>query len=256
MKTLVKVSFIAALSLGLSLPAAARSQSFSSSQKKQIEQVIHNYLINNPEVLVEASKSLQKKQQQNMMQQAQSAIEANSQALFNDKNSPVVGNAKGKVTVVEFFDYQCVHCKKMAPVMAKLVADDPSVRVVYKDFPIFGKGSEFAARAALAAQMQGKYESLHQALIHSEQRLNPAVVIKLADGVGINTTKLKADMKSEEVQKQLETTMHLAEQLHLMGTPAFVVASTPNGQYKKGGKSFFIPGAASLQNLQSMIKQL
>ena len=144
----------------------------------------------------------------------------------------------------------------MAPVISKLIKADSNLRVVYKDFPIFGKGSNYAAKAALAAKMQGKYQALHDALITKKQRLSPSIVLKTADSVGINTTKLKADMKSKEVEDALKTNMKLAESLRLMGTPAFVVAYTPNGKFSHGNKAFFVPGAASEGALQSLIKEV
>ena len=107
------------------------ASSMSDAQKKEIEKVVHDYLVSNPEVLLEASQALQTKQQQNMQQQAQSAIQENADALFQGKLT-TVGNAKGNVSVVEFFDYQCIHCKKMAPVLESLVKKDSDVRVIYK----------------------------------------------------------------------------------------------------------------------------
>lgn len=240
----------AALALGMSTSATAK---ISSSEKAQIQSIIHNYLVENPEVLIEASQALQKKQQQNMVKQANDAIEKHGQSLFS--SGPVIGNPKANVTIVEFFDYQCVHCKKMAPIMSELVAKDSNVRVIYKEFPIFGKSSNDAALAALAAQKQGKYEAFHKALLSKKERLNLASIIKTAEEVGLNTTKLKADMKAEEVKNQVSDNMKLAESLRLMGTPAFVIASTPEGQFKEGNKAFFIPGAASEASLKDYIQK-
>lgn len=232
---------------------AENAKAFTDAQKNEIQVIVKDYLIQNPEILLEVSKALQKKQQENMMSQASVAIEKYAEQLFSSKTSPFVGNANGDVTVVEFFDYQCVHCKKMAPVLNELLSKNKNVKIVYKDFPIFGKSSVFASEAALAAQMQGKYQALHEALITKSQRLSPAVVLKAADEVGINTTKLKADMKSETVQKALLENRQLAEKLKLMGTPAFVIGSTPKGKFMKGSQTYFIPGAASEETLTQLI---
>ncbi len=234
---------------------AEQGKLFSEDQQGQIQVIIKDYLLNNPEILLEVSKALQKKQQSKMMDQATQAIEGNADQLFNAPNTPFIGNAKGDVTIVEFFDYQCVHCKKMAPVLNNLITKNKNVKVLFKDFPIFGKSSVFASEAVLAAQMQGKYHALHEALINKSQRLSPAVVLKAADEVGINTTKLKADMKSDTVQKALLANRQLAEKLHLMGTPAFVVASTPEGTFSKGSETFFIPGAASEETLADLVSK-
>lgn len=228
--------------------------SMSDVQKKEVEKVIHDYLVANPEVLLEASQALQQKQQQNMQQQAQSAIKDNTDQLFQGKMT-VVGNPKGNVTIVEFFDYQCIHCKKMSPVIKSLIKKDGDLRVVYKEFPIFGKSSELASKAALAAGMQGKYQAMHNALIGVDKRLNDKIVMDSAKSIGLDMKKFKEDMDGKEVAEILEANRALAEKLHLMGTPAFIVAATPDGQFKAGTEPSFIPGAASEESLQELIKK-
>lgn len=238
--------------------AAANTDSGSSTmpeaQQKQIEKVVHDYLIANPEVLLEASQALQQKQQQAMQVQAQAAIQSNADKIFNDSLT-VTGNPKGNVTLVEFFDYQCIHCKKMAPVISGLIKQNPNLRVIYKEFPIFGKSSELASRATLAAAMQGKYVALHDALLKQEGRLNDDLIMSAAKSAGLNVEKLKTDMNSKTVTDALEATRQLAEQLHLMGTPAFIIVSTPDGKVKQGDTPTFIPGAASEESLQEIIKK-
>ncbi|TAL63056.1 MAG: DsbA family protein [Legionella sp.] len=236
------------------MAADAAATTSNDAQKKEIEQIVHDYLVNNPEVLIEASQALQKKQQQNMQEQAQSAIKENAETLFDGKLT-TVGNIKGNVSVVEFFDYQCIHCKKMSPVMASLVKKDGGLRVVYKEFPIFGKTSEMASRAALAAGMQGKYQKMHEALLRLEKGLNEQMIMDTAKSVGLDMKKLKKDMDSKEVTDILDSNRQLAEKLHLMGTPAFIIGSTPDGKYKAGTDTSFVPGAASEESLQELIKK-
>ena len=231
---------------------AAATATTTPEQKKQIEQIVHDYLINNPEVLVEASQALQHKQQQSMQEQAKSAISTNAEQLFNEKVS-VSGNPKGDVTVVEFFDYQCIHCKKMNPVMDALIKKDNNLRVIYKEFPIFGKSSEMASQAALAAGMQGKYQQMHDALLKVDKQLDETIIMDTAKSLGLDMTKLKADMASATVTDALEANRKLAESMHLMGTPAFIVAATPAGQFKANSEPAFIPGAASEEVLQGLI---
>lgn len=233
---------------------AQPSSTVSDAQRKDIEKIIHEYLVANPEVLLEASQALQKKEQQNMQQQAQSAIKDNASSLFEGKLT-TVGNAKGNVTVVEFFDYQCIHCKKMSPIINGIIKKDSDVRVIYKEFPIFGKSSEMASRAALAAGMQGKYLPMHEALLKIEKRLDEKTIMDAAKSLGLDMKKLSTDMQSKEISDILEANRALADKLHLMGTPAFVIAATPAGQYKEGSESSFVPGAASEESLQEMIKK-
>ncbi|KTD50276.1 27 kDa outer membrane protein [Legionella quinlivanii] len=232
----------------------AATASIPDAQKKAMEQVIHDYLVNNPEVLIEASQALQQKQQQNMQQQAQAAIQTNANDLFSDKLT-VLGNPNGNVTLVEFFDYQCIHCKKMAPIVGGLIQKDPNLRVIYKEFPIFGKSSEQASRAALAAAMQGKYKAMHDALFNQDQKVTDQSINDAAKAAGLDMTKFAADMNSKTVTDALEANRQLAEKLHLMGTPAFIVASTPNGSFKAGSEPAFIPGAASEEALIDLIKK-
>ncbi len=238
----------------MSMAADTSTTPMTDAQKKEIEKVVHDYLLSNPEVLLEASQALQAKQQQNMQQQAQSAILENADQLFQGKLT-TVGNPKGSVTIVEFFDYQCIHCKKMSPTIDSLIKKDSDLRVIYKEFPIFGKSSDMASRVALAAGMQGKYLPMHEALLKIEKRLDDQLVMDAAKSLGLNMDKLKKDMDSKEVTDILEANRQLAEKLHLMGTPAFIVASTPDGKFKTGTEPSFIPGAASEESLQELIKK-
>lgn len=249
----LKSIFAAGLLAGAAVaPAAFAADSFSADQKKEMEQIIHNYLVTNPEVLIEASQALQSKQQQDMQKQAKSAIEQNAKDLFSG-DMTVVGNPKGNVTLVEFFDYQCVHCKKMASVIDNLIKDNANVKVIFREFPIFGKSSDLASRAALAAALQGKYKEMHSALLKQDQRLNEKLIMDTAKSIGLNVDKLKKDMDSEKVSQELKQTRALAEKLRLMGTPAFIIAGTPDGKFSIEAETSFVPGAASQEALQDMI---
>lgn len=243
-----------ALTAALTPTLSFAADQMSAEQKKEIEKVVHDYLVNNPEVLVEVSQSLQNKQQKDMQDQAKSAIQKHANQLFSGKLTQM-GNPNGSVTLVEFFDYQCVHCKKMAPVISELVKKDKNLRVIYKEFPIFGKSSDLASRAALAAAMQGKYKAMHEALLKQDKRLDENLINQIAKSIGLDMTKLKKDMDSKEVGDLLAQNRTLAENLRLMGTPAFIIGATPNGQFKQGSETSFIPGAASEEALQSLIKQ-
>ncbi len=231
-----------------------KSVSMNAAEKKQVEQVVHDYLVNHPEVLVEASQVLQKRQQVEMQVQARSAIAQHAAEVFQSKLT-LEGNPKGNVTLVEFFDYQCIHCKKMQPVIAELANKNKNLRIVYKEFPIFGKNSELAASAALAAANQGKYKAMQTALLRIEKPLNEKIVMETANSIGLDREKLKKDMTSSAVKNELAANRTLAEQLHLMGTPAFIIASTPGGQFASNSKPAFVPGGASEATMQAMINQ-
>lgn len=251
---LAKLLTVSALASVMASPVVMADDAISPEQKKQFEQMIHDYLVKNPEVLMEASQALQEKQQLAMQKEAKSAIAQSGSELLSGKLA-VAGNPKGNVTIIEFFDNQCIHCKKMKPIFNALIAKDPNVRVIYKEFPIFGKTSELASRAALAAGLQGKYLAMHDALLQEDKRLDKDSIMNIAKSVGLDVTKLQADMDKKEITDELDANRKLAEKMHLMGTPAIVVLSTPNGVLKAGAEVSFIPGGASEEALQSLVNK-
>lgn len=244
---------VSALTAAMMSPVVmADTSKVSPEQKKQFETIIHDYLISNPEVLMEASQALQAKQQVAQQSAAKSAIVKNVDQLLTEKLA-VAGNPKGNVTVVEFFDYQCGHCKSMRQILTDLISKDSNVRVIYKEFPIFGKTSEIAAKGALAAGMQGKYIPMHDALLKTEKHMDNDVVMDTAKSLGLNLDKFKLDMDSKAVADELAANRVLAEKLHLMGTPAFVVLATPAGVFKAGSETGFVPGGTSAEALQALV---
>ncbi len=254
-KAIVGVTVLAAAIFSMQVSAVSVPSALTPAQQQQMEKVVHDYLVSHPEVLVEASQILQKKQQKEMQTQAQAAIVTQASDIFK-ANMTMAGNIKGDVTLVEFFDYQCGHCKKMKPVISTLIEKNKNLRVIYKEFPIFGKTSEFASQAVLAAAKQGKYAPLQDALFKFDKPLNDDVVMEAAKSVGLNIDQLKKDMASQSVKDELAQNRALAEKIHLMGTPAFIVAYTPMGQYDLKVAPAFVPGGASEAAMQEMIDQM
>jgi protein-disulfide isomerase len=142
--------------------------------------------------------------------------------LERDPNAPVLGNPDGDVTVVEFFDYNCPFCKKVASDMKRLIAEDPGVRLVYREWPIINRGSRFAARAALAARRQGKYEELHWALM-AQPRVTENSTLQAAQNIGLDMTRLLNDMNHSSVSRHIELSMDLSLSLGINGTPTFII---------------------------------
>ncbi len=151
-----------------------------------LDQAIEQYIRSHPEVIVQALQSLELRRQAEESARVTQAIAAHQKELMGDPASPVSGNADGAVTVIEFFDYRCGYCKRVAGTVTQLQKDEPSVRVVYKDFPILGEASVFAARAALAAQGQGKHQAFHEAMLASENELTKEEVFVIAEQVGLD----------------------------------------------------------------------
>lgn len=142
--------------------------------------------------------------------------------LEHDPNAPVLGNPEGDVTVVEFFDYNCPYCKEIAGDMKTLIERDPGVRLVYREWPILGRGSLFAARATLAARRQGKYEELHWALM-AQPRVTEKLTLRVARSIGLDIPRLLNDMNHRNVARHIALSMDLSRNLGINGTPAFVI---------------------------------
>lgn len=243
------ISFTAFADAPLPTPAATPAQSFNPAQVKEIQSIVHDYLLQDPQLMVQVFQKLQQQQHQNMEQKALNAIHANAKTLFNSPTSPVIGNKNGSVTLVEFFDYQCPHCKEMAKVVEDYAKQDKNLRIVFKEFPIF-PGSVYASQAALAANMQGKYFEFHNALMADKNPLTKADVLATAKKIGLDIAKMKKDMNSDAIKTELKQNVDLAQKLGLAGTPAFVVQSNTDKD-----KTFFVPGQVSMQVLQNLIKK-
>lgn len=255
---LFSVLFSGVLASTSAMAADNSSTALTPAQVGQVKTVVHDYLVSNPQVLVEASMALQKQEVQQVEQKAKQAIIANANQLFADPASPVMGNPQGGVTVVEFFDYQCPHCKDMGPVMDKIVAANKDVRIVLKELPIFGGGSKDAAAAALAAQKQSadKYVQFHEALLAAPNPINKDKVMSIAKSLGLNTDQLSKDMESADVKKQLDDNFNLAQALALMGTPTFVINTWKVGQANNSAENaIFVPGVVDAKKLQDLIAQ-
>ena len=202
----------------------SRAQSIiAPEQRKAIEEVIRGYLLDNPEILVEALDSLQRRRAKAATAAAQKAIRERRKDLLQDPGSPVSGRADGDVMMVEFFDYRCGVCRRVHPIIAKLLDADDKIRRVYKEWPILGPNSVFAARAALASRRQGKYFAFHDALMEFSGKLTNDEVMERARRVGIDVARLKQDMQDPEISAILRRNFELAKALKLRGTPSFVI---------------------------------
>jgi protein-disulfide isomerase len=209
------------------------------------DDAIHDYLVvRHPEVLREMSQALRDRQQATQAAQAREALAANGNAVYRDAADPVVGNPDGDVTVVEFFDFECPFCKRLAPELKRLYAGDAGVRVVYKQFPILGPVSVAAAKAALASAKQGRYEAFHDALMADqtpEHQLTEQHLLEVASSVQLDIAKLQADMASSEIEAKIAATTALARQIGLSGTPGVIIGET------------LVPGAMSFEALKTAV---
>lgn len=214
----------AALSLVLSSQAVVNAAEFNENQRKEMGEFVRQYLIENPEVLREAFRALERKEAQAKAEGAKTAIKEMAADIFRADGDLIIGNPKGDVTMVEFFDYNCGFCKRSLPDVLALVEKDKNVKVVIKEFPILGEGSVAAARAAIASRAQGKYWDFHLALLKKRGAVNEDGVFQVAAKIGLDVEKLKKDMKSPEVDNIIRRNHKIARALNINGTPAFLVA--------------------------------
>jgi protein-disulfide isomerase len=220
---------------------AAPAAEFTPEQKKAIEAIIRDYLSNNPEVLLDALQAGEDKLKSESKDKAAQALSARRRELLDDPETPVGGNPKGDVSVVEFFDYRCPYCKQVEPALEALLGQDKQLRFVYKEFPVLGADSITASRAALAARKQGKYDALHRALMSTKGQLDEATVLKVAQSAGLDGERLKRDMAAPEIDHALKANLQLAEALDIRGTPGFVIGDE------------IVPGAIDLETLKGLI---
>lgn len=143
-------------------------------------------------------------------------------SLERDPNAPVLGNPKGNITLTEFFDYNCPFCRTMVPTVKKVLAADSNLRIVFREWPVFGEGSYFAAQASLASLDQGKYWQMHSALMSLKGRAVEATVLRAAREAGLDIEKLRADMDKPRVHEHIERSHELADHMGLAGTPSFI----------------------------------
>ncbi len=204
---------------------------FSDEQKKALGEIIKDYLVKNPELLIEVQSALETKMEKEQAEKLKSFMSENAKSIYRNPDSPTAGDPNGDITVVEFFDYNCSYCKRGLPEVQKLIEMDKKVRFVFVELPILSKGSEETAKVALAAKRQGKYWAFHQAMLTAKGQANEASAMKVAEGLGLDMAKLKADYASDGVKAELDGMKALSKKMQVNGTPHFLV----------GDKS--IPGA-------------
>lgn len=224
------------------LPAAAPRAQGGSMPVEEVERIVKDYLLREPEVLYQALQELQRRRDAAEAERQRAMIGERRDELVGRADDPVLGDPAGDVTLVEFMDYRCGYCRSMAPALRALLESDRRIRLVIKELPILGPDSQTASRAALAARRQGRYAELHWALLQAKD-LGEAAVLETARRVGLDVERLARDMRGPEVEQAIERTRALAEELGISGTPSFVIGDT------------LIPGAAPVARLAELVAQ-
>ena len=204
-------------------------------------QRVRGAILANPTMITDAIQALEQHRDAAMNAQRVQIMTAHKKLIREGRGLPVLGNPKGDGTIVEFFDYRCPYCKRsLAPVLA-LLKSDPNIRVVFKEFPILGPPSVFAARAAIASVAQGKYQKMHEKLMGHRGEFSDATVMGMARSLGMDVPRLRADMIDPRIDHVIGESKMLAERLGITGTPAFIIGDV------------MMPGFVDLATLRQLV---
>ncbi len=224
---LAPVAPAVALAATLALPVSAMDlQELSDEERAQFRAEVRAYLMENPEVIMEAVELLQTREAQQQAQADLNLVSDNAQAIFDDGYSWVGGNPDGDITLVEFLDYRCGYCKRAHDEVAKLLKSDGNIRLIVKEFPILGDQSVLASRFAVATkQVAGSdsYKAINDALMAYNGEVSLPVLRRLANTFGLDADAIEARMDSAEVAREISETRALAQKLNITGTPTFVM---------------------------------
>ena len=238
----------AALLACLAAPVAAFDlSSMTDAERQTFRDEVRAYLLDHPEVLMEAIGVLEQRQAEAQAGTDQELVKANADALFNDGYSHIAGNPDGDVTVVEFLDYQCGYCKKAFPEVNQLLESDGDIRLIIKEFPILGEASVLAARFAIAVQqVEGEqaYSAIHDSLMEFRGEISVESLATLASSSDLDADAIMARMDSDEVSDVIAQNHALAQRLQINGTPGFVL----------GGE--MIRGYVPLEGMQEVVAQV
>ncbi|MBV7409742.1 DsbA family protein [Maritimibacter sp. DP1N21-5] len=217
----------AAIALGLATAPAFSFdiESMSEDERATFREEIRAYLLENPEVLMEAIGVLENRQAEQQVADDQAMVENNANALLDDGYSLVVGNPEGDVTIVEFVDYRCGYCRKAFPEVNALVEEDGNIRLIYKEFPILGPESLTSSKFAIATNLvagEEAYARMHDELMNLRANATEEVLARLADDMGLDSAAILAAMDDPEVERQIAENHALGQALQISGTPTFV----------------------------------
>jgi len=224
-KKMIAAGTLIAVAAGIALPQPAAA--LDPKQKEEIGAFIKEYLIANPEIMLEVQEALSAKQRAKQQEASQAAIAKNEKAIFNSAYDVILGNPKGDVTVVEFFDYNCGYCKRALSDMDDILAKDKNVRFVLKEFPILGPDSLAAHKvsAAFRSVAPEKYGDFHRALLGAEERATEATAIAVAAKLGVTEEQLREKMEDDPNDASVREAYMLANDLGITGTPSYVIGN-------------------------------
>jgi protein-disulfide isomerase len=229
--------------LGVTLAHAQSAPAADGAERGKIEQIVRDYLLNNPEILREMMAKLQDKERADSVAERAGVFQEERDTIYNSPQQVVLGNPKGDVTLVEFFDYNCGYCRKALSDTEALLKSDPKLRLVLKEFPVLGEGSRDAARVAVAVHKQapGRYLEFHKALLSSEESADGAHAVEVAKSLGLDIDRIATDITDPKIDDPLRESHQLAAKLGIDGTPTYVIADE------------VVPGAVGLPAIQEIV---
>lgn len=219
-----QILLILGMIFSLALPAAAQT-AIDPAQKQAFEALIREYLINNPGVLREALTALERHEKDQEEKARSATIVSNSDKLFSSSLSAVLGNPKGDVTLVEFFDYNCGFCKRSLGDIETLLKSDPNLRLVIKEFPVLGRGSVEASQISAQLIGQPRYAEFHNKLLSEKAPADKKLALSVAQSFGYDVKALEAGMNAKHTREVIEESFTIADALNLNGTPTFVIGN-------------------------------
>ena len=222
-------SLFTAVALFFALPQPALAfdiENMTTAERAAFQLEVRRYLLENPQVIMDAVAVLEEQQRQQAQAAATSMIASNADEIFNDEHSWVGGNPSGDVVVVEFLDYRCGFCRRAHPEVEELVASDGNIRIIVKEFPVLGEASVTSSRLAIAVkELAGDeaYKVVHDALITLTSDVSPLVITRLSNQLGLDPDDVMAKMESREVSDIIRKNRALAQSLGINGTPTFIL---------------------------------
>ena len=220
------VPALTAFALVAGSATASDLTSLSDGERDAFRAEVRAYLMENPEIIIEAVNLLEERNAQAQAAADVDLVRDNADDLFEDGFSWIGGNPDGDITLVEFMDYRCGYCRRAKPEVAKLLKNDGNIRVIIKEFPILGEASMTSARFAIATKHvagDDAYIEVHDALMEMKGDLNDVTLRRLSDGLDLDSDAILAQMDSEDVSKEIAATRELAQRLKISGTPSFVL---------------------------------
>ena len=226
--------------------AEALPQSVAELDAETLNPMIEDYLLSNPSILQRVSVALETEMKLAKAEQTRTALASLQSVIYDDPDHVVLGNPEGDVTLVELFDYNCGYCRSAVPDMATLLAEDPNLRIILKEFPILSQGSVDAAKVAVVVSRDKSidYWKFHEKLFTSRGQVTKDSALAAAKDLGLNPVEVGLEMEATDVDTVLAKSFEIAQGLNVSGTPTYIIGDE------------VIPGAIGLESLRERIANM